>query len=220
MVSYPTPLMRFNTCNMYRAYPWRARNDFRLWMHLIYCPALIEQNVTLNDQSTIHLRPGKTRDFEMLWTMLSTLSEDSLRFLHNRFNRDEIETWMKNIDYDSLLPIVAVVKDQATGKTRIAALTTLGFQKGESRKHRAEFDIIVHDDYQGKGLGKVLTRYMLDIALEKGLKKVYLKTDTCNQRAKHVYEKLGFMVEGRLVMEHYHYLTQQYGDDYLMAIIL
>ena len=90
-------------------------------MHLICRPALIEQNVTLNDQSTIHLRPGKTRDFEMLWTMLSTLSEDSLRFLHNRFNRDEMETWMKNIDYDTLLPIVAVVKDQATGKKRIAA---------------------------------------------------------------------------------------------------
>ncbi|MCW4050186.1 MAG: GNAT family N-acetyltransferase [Candidatus Bathyarchaeota archaeon] len=181
---------------------------------------MYEKDVTLNKQTTIHLRPGETRDFEMLWTMLSTLSEDSLQFLHNRFIRDEIETGMTHIDYDNLLPIVAVVKDQATGKTRIAAFATLGFQRGESRKHRAEFDIIVHDSYQGKGLGTVLTQHMLDIAREKGLKKVYLKTNTGNQRAIHVYEKLGFKIEGKLIMEHYHYLTQQYGDDYRMAIIL
>ena len=156
----------------------------------------------------------------MLWTMLSTLSEDSLQFLHNRFIRDEIQTWMNHLDYDILLPIVAVGTDHASGKMLIAALATLGFQRGESRKHRAEFDIIVHDSYQGKGLGTFLTRYVLDIAREKGLKKVYLKTNTRNQRSIHVYEKSGFKIEGRLVMEHYHYLTQQYGDDYRMAIIL
>ena len=181
---------------------------------------MYEKDVILNEQSTIHLRSGETRDFEMLWMMLSTLSENSLQFLHNRFIRDEIETWMTQIDYDSLLPIVAVAKNQKTRKTGIAAFATLGFQKGESRNHKAEFDIIVHDNYQGKGLGTILTRYMLDIAREKGLKKIYLKTNTRNQRAIQVYEKLGFKIEGKLIMEHYNYLTQQYGDDYRMAIIL
>ncbi len=181
---------------------------------------MYEKEVTLNDHSTVHLRPGETQDFEMLWTMLSTLSEDSLQFLHNRFIRDEIEIWMTHINYDSLLPIVTVAKNQKTGEKEIVAFATLGFQKGESRNHRAEFDIIVHDKYQGKGLGTVLTRHMLDIARDKRLKKIYLKTNTRNQRAIHVYEKLGFKIEGKLIMEHYHYLTQQYGDDYRMAIIL
>ena len=187
---------------------------------ILVCSTLYEKEVLLNDQTTIHLRSGEKQDFEMLWTMLSTLSDDSLQFLHNRFIRDEIEKWIANIDYDTLLPIVATVQDMITDKTQIAAFATLGFQKGESRKHRAEFDIIVHDKHQGKGLGTVLTRYMMDIAREKGLKKVYLKTNTRNQRAIHVYEKLGFIIEGKLIMEHYHYKTQQYGDDYRMAIFL
>jgi ribosomal protein S18 acetylase RimI-like enzyme len=182
--------------------------------------AMIEKDVSLKDQSIIHLRPAEARDFDMLWTMLSTLSGDSLRFLHNRFIREEIESWMAHLDYGSLLPVVAIAEDRVTGKPRIAALATLGFQSGESRKHRAEFDVIVHDDYQDRGLGTALTRHMLDVAREKGLKKVFLKTNTDNERAIHVYEKLGFKIEGRLIMEHYHYLTQQYGDDYRMAIIL
>jgi ribosomal protein S18 acetylase RimI-like enzyme len=182
--------------------------------------AMIEKDVSLKDQSIIHLRPAEARDFDMLWTMLSTLSGDSLRFLHNRFIREEIESWMAHLDYGSLLPVVAIAEDRVTGKPRIAALATLGFQSGESRKHRAEFDVIVHDDYQDRGLGTALTRHMLDVTREKGLKKVFLKTNTDNERAIHVYEKMGFRIEGRLIMEHYHYLTQQYGDDYRMAIIL
>ena len=181
---------------------------------------MIEKDVSLKDQSIVHLRPAEARDPDMLWTMFSTLSEDSLRFLHSRFIRKEVESWMAHLDYGSLLPFVAIAEDRVTGKPRMAALATLGFQSGESRRHRAEFDVIVHDDYQDRGQGTALTRHMLDVAREKGLKKVFLKTNTDNRRAIHVYKKLRFKIEGKLAMEHYHYLTQQYGDDYRMAIIL
>jgi len=126
---------------------------------------------------------------------------------------------MINIDYDELLPIVAVV-EEPDSRQRIVALATLGFQQGVSRRHRAEFDIVVHDDYQGRGLGTILTQHMIELARKRGLRKVYLKTSTQNLRAIHVYEKMGFRIEGRLVMEHYHHLKQEYGDDFRMAILL
>jgi len=182
--------------------------------------AMWEKAVTLKDGTEILLRPGTSEDLEMVWEMLSTLSEDSLRFLPHPIKREDLETSMNELDYEKLLPIVAAIKNPPSEKTRIVALATLGFQQGISRRHRAEFDIVVHDEFQGKGLGTLLTQHMIDIAREKGLKKIHLKTSTENKRAIHTYKKLGFKIEGVLEKEHFHHLTKEYGNDYRMAIML
>ena len=179
----------------------------------------MEKFVTLRDDTEVLFRPSTSQDFEMVWDMFSTLSEESLRFLPHPFIKEEIEYMFHNINYEELLPIVAVVEETGS-RLRIVAVATLGFQQGVARRHRAEFDIVVHDDYQGRGLGTMLTQYMIDLARERGLSKVYLKTSTQNLGAIHVYEKLGFRIEGRLVMEHYHHLRQEFGDDFRMAVFL
>ena len=175
--------------------------------------------ITLKDGSQVTLRRAVPRDFEGTWEMLFTLSEESLRWLPHPFVREEVEAMTAQTDYDALLPVVAV-SIGPDDRGRIAALATLGFQRGVARRHRAEFDIVVHDDFQGLGLGTALTRHMIDAARERGLRKVYLKTATGNQRAIRLYEKMGFTVEGRLVMEHFHHLRREYGDEYRMAILL
>jgi ribosomal protein S18 acetylase RimI-like enzyme len=180
---------------------------------------MMEKLVTLKDDTEVLFRPNKSQDFEMVWDMLSTLSEESLRFLPHPFIKEEIMRMIIEINHRELLPIVAVA-EEPDSRRRIVAVATLGFQQGVARRHRAEFDIVVHDDYQGRGLGTMLTRHMIDIAREKGLRKVYLKTSTQNLRAIHLYKKMGFRIEGRLVMEHYHHRRQEYGDDFRMAILL
>ncbi|WP_323018335.1 spermidine N1-acetyltransferase [Castellaniella sp.] len=64
---------------------------------------------------------------------------------------------------------------------------------------RAEFQIIIAPEYQGKGLAARATR----LALEYGFKvlnlyKIYLIVDKDNKKAIHIYEKLGFLAEGEL----------------------
>ena len=76
----------------------------------------------------------------------------------------------------------------------------------------------VHDDYHNQGLGTVMVQHLLAIALKKGLKKVYLRVDTENSRAIHVYEKCGFRIEAKLEKEDY--VDGQFRDDYKMAIFL
>ena len=78
---------------------------------------MYEKDIILNDHSIIHLRPGVKQDFEMLWTMLSTLSEESLQFLHNRFIKNEIKSLLMHLDYEELLPIVAITRNNSTGST-------------------------------------------------------------------------------------------------------
>ena len=63
-----------------------------------------------------------------------------------------------------------------------------------------------------------MVKHLLEIAQEKGLKKIYLRVDTENGRAIHVYEKCGFKIEAKLEKEDY--VNGQFRDDYRMAIFL
>ena len=175
------------------------------------------KEIQLKDGTKALLRPELTTDLEMLWEMYSTLGEESRRF-QPEISRELVERWIENLDYEKGLPIVAVVKEPSS-RERIIAVATLGpFLRNETTRHLTEFGITVHDDYQDKGLGTQLTQHTIDIAREKGLKKVFLKVFTNNERAIHVYKKCGFKIEGKLEKEHYK--DGEYGDDYRMAILL
>jgi amino-acid N-acetyltransferase len=48
--------------------------------------------------------------------------------------------------------------------------------------------VVIHSDWQGKGLGKRLVEYMINRAHEEGVEQVYLLTET----AVNYFEKIGF----------------------------
>jgi len=172
--------------------------------------------VRLRDGTLVLFRPEVEEDLEMLWEMYSTLGEESKRFLPP-IRREIVEGWIGNLDYDRVLPILATVGEPGGGE-RVVAAATLMFFPNELERHKAEFGITVHDEYQGRGLGTELTRHMVEIARGRGLKKVFLKVFTNNYRAVHVYERCGFRVECR--MEREHIKEGEYGDDYRMAVLL
>jgi RimJ/RimL family protein N-acetyltransferase len=149
--------------------------------------------------------------------MCSTLNETSIRFLFGPITRIRVEGWIENLDYEKVLPILAIVKN-ALGENIAIANASLEFFERECFKHKAEFGITVHDTYQDKGVGTKLTQYMINLAQKKGLNKVFLNVLTINERAIHVYKKLGFKIEGRLENEYIR--NGEYGDVYRMALFL
>jgi L-amino acid N-acyltransferase YncA len=152
----------------------------------------------------------------MLWNMFSTLSEKSLSNLVPPFTRDRIEEWTGNIDYDKVLTIVAVVKEE--DEQRIVGSASLSFNTREIFRHKAELSITVHDNCQNMGIGKGMLKHLIHIARIRKLRKVWLLVNTDNERAVHVYRKLGFEIEGKFSKERY--FNGQYGDEYRMAIFL
>lgn len=67
---------------------------------------------------------------------------------------------------------------------------------------RAEIQIIIIPKHQGKGLASAAMRLALDYGFKVlNLHKIFLHVDTDNERAIHIYAKLGFQEEGRLVDE-------------------
>jgi RimJ/RimL family protein N-acetyltransferase len=179
-------------------------------------PNEFEKNISLLDGTHIFLRPELSTDTEMLWQMFSTLSRDSLRYLVLPFSRERIERWTGNIDYDKALPILAVVKEP--NKTRVVASASLVFNEAAPIMHKAEFGITVHDDFQNKGLGTVMTKYMIEVARRKKLNKVSLTVVAENRRAIHVYEMCGFKIEAKLEKENL--VDGKFYDDYIMSIFL
>lgn len=93
---------------------------------------------------------------------------------------------------DEAFFVIADERDQAIGHV---ALYRIDPQAGT-----AEFGILLGDRaVWGKGVGTQVTRFAIEYAFEVlGLRRIYLEVLDTNKRARHVYEKLGFVVEGRL----------------------
>jgi RimJ/RimL family protein N-acetyltransferase len=176
------------------------------------------KKVVLRDGTEVTLRPEIDSDLEPTWEMFSSLSDESLVYLPLGFTREKIEGWFKEINYDKVLPILGFVENG--DEVRVVAGASLEFSKSDIYKHKGNFGITVHDDFQNKGLGKILTNYILDIAEERGLKKVTLGVVAHNERAIHVYEKLGFVKEGLLKMDFWNTILEKWDDTILMGNIL
>ncbi|MDG2653984.1 GNAT family N-acetyltransferase, partial [Vibrio parahaemolyticus] len=67
---------------------------------------------------------------------------------------------------------------------------------------RTEFQIIIDPNYQGYGYAAEATRLAMDYAFSVlNMHKIYLVVDKENEKAVHVYKKVGFMIEGELLDE-------------------
>jgi len=83
-------------------------------------------------------------------------------------------------------------------------------------RHTAQLGIMVHTDYQGKGIGRELMESLIDIA-DNYLKMVRIELGVMadNEHAVHLYKSCGFVVEG--TKKYAAIRDGQYHDMLLMA---
>ncbi len=157
------------------------------------------QSFSLDDGTTVHFREETSGDLESVWGLYSTLGSESRHTLPP-FNRSLIERWSSCLNEYTFKPVLVSV-DEGDGE-RIIGRASLYHDLSPATKHRAEFGIVVHDDYQGRGVGTNLTLFMVHVARAKGLRKLTLDVFAENGRAVHVFEACGYAKEG-LFQEHY-----------------
>lgn len=92
-----------------------------------------------------------------------------------------------NIDYDREMAMVAEMKEGT--RRRIIGIGRLII---EPDFRSGEYAVLVHDDYQGKGLGYKLVDLIIGIAQDKGLEEIYGQVLTENERMLKMARKLGF----------------------------
>ena len=175
-----------------------------------------ETEFTAKNGKKVVFRPEQSGDTEMLWEMFSTLSEESASNLLPPFTRERVESWTRNINYNEVLAIVAVIEEN--NEQRIIGSASLKFNPQEALRHKAELGLTVHDDCQNMGIGTALLNHLIGVARMKKLSKVWLQVSTDNDRAINVYKKAGFEIEGKLSKESC--IDGKYRDEYRMALFL
>jgi len=145
----------------------------------------------LSDGTEVILRPIRPEGEPMEAELLKTASKETLRgrFFENRADiTHEMLVRFTNIDYDREMAIVAELTHGR--KKRIIAVARL---MGEADRGRGEFAVLVHDDFQGRGLGFKLTDTIIGIAQEKGLGEICGYVESKNRRMLRVVSELGFV---------------------------
>lgn len=96
--------------------------------------------------------------------------------------------------------IILTIEDPENPETLIAEIHTYKPGIRVFAHVFSDLTVVVHPDHQGKGIGKVLFRTLLqEIELKhQGIMRVELIARESNKKAIEFYKKLGFSIEGRL----------------------
>ena len=120
----------------------------------------------LKDGQTVHLRPIRPQDTGRMLEMWSRLSPETirLRFFGPR-NMDESQMrYFTEVDYEGRFALVAETAGRIVGVSRFDIL-----DESEGLGRVAEFAVLVEDAEQGRGIGTVLLRGLVEPANDLGV---------------------------------------------------
>ncbi len=154
------------------------------------------KEVTLRDGSKVVFRPVVKEDEEALYQFFKGMSkEDRLYLRDNVADRNVIRGWMENIDYEKVLPIIAVDGDL------IVADATLHRNPHGWMRHVGEIRMSVSGSHRGRGLARIIAAEIFQQAVGLGLDKLVAEMLTIQKNAQRVFTRLGF-VEEALLKDH------------------
>ena len=142
--------------------------------------------VTLKDGVRVLLRPMVREDRQHLIEFFGAVGDDDLRYMrHNVRDQALVNSWCDNLDYDKVLPLLAVVKD------RIVGSAALYFFEGPKR-HIAEYRLFLSKDFRKRGLGMKMTRGLIELARKQNMRIVIGEVISEQTKVIRAFEQLGF----------------------------
>jgi RimJ/RimL family protein N-acetyltransferase len=140
------------------------------------------------EQTLVLVRPLAPDDATALGEFFRRIPEEDRYYLKEDVTAAEvIETWTSNINYDRVVPIVAVIGD------RIVADATLHRHRAGARRHVGEIRVVVDPEYRHRGLGTQMVRETIDIAYDNAMESAILELVVGREdEAIRVAERLGF----------------------------
>ncbi|XBS70672.1 spermidine N1-acetyltransferase [Acerihabitans sp. KWT182] len=141
---------------------------------------------------------------------LRPLEREDLHFVHQLDNNESIMRYWFEEPYEAFVELNDLydkhIHDQSERRFIIDREgTKIGLVELVEINHihrRAEFQILIDPAHQGHGYAAIAARLAMDYGfLVLNLHKLYLIVDQENEKAIHIYSKLGFKVEGVLIKE-------------------
>ena len=151
-------------------------------------PWKLRGGIVLNDGRTVIWRQACESDLDALYAMFTALSDESLymRYIgYHRPTKEEIRTILEREDREEISLVAA-----PTGKeSEIVAQVRCIFMDPLTD---AELAVVVRDDWQNQGLGTTLVETILRYASRAGVERIVGVSGLSNDRAIHIFNKLGF----------------------------
>jgi acetyltransferase len=168
-----------------------AGKTVKPFSHMVICPypREYERTVLLRRGRAALLRPIRPEDEPLHEEMFSTFSPETRRFRFFGPVREshEMLAHYTQIDYDREIAIIAELSDgdrkKMAGVVRLIA---------DPYNETAEYAIVIGDPWHGLGLGTIMTRYILEIARVRGIKKVYAYVLEDNTAMLNLFKKFNF----------------------------
>ena len=150
--------------------------------------------IKLHTGQAIHLRPIRPEDEPGLAEMLKNVSRETLYMRFFGYIPKINHTWLTrftHIDYDREMAIVAGETEIKEGKTT-EIITGIVRIIEDAWRESAEYSILVADNWQGHGLGNILTDHILEIARKRDIKKIVASVLPNNESMIKLFIKKGF----------------------------
>jgi ribosomal protein S18 acetylase RimI-like enzyme len=145
------------------------------------------KSTELKDGGQLTIRPLRKEDEKALHKYFLRLPpEDRMCLRDDVTDPKVIESWILDLDYDHVLPLVALDDDQ------IVANGTLQFNPIGWTKHQGEIRITCDPEYREKGLATILIENLTLIAADFGLEQLTAEMAPALDEAYFLFEKLGF----------------------------
>ena len=151
------------------------------------------KKVKLPDGAQVELRTMTADDRDAVLEFARNLPEEDLLFLRVDITQPEVvDEWVSNIEAGNSSSLVVYDDNDFIGYATVHRTPARWTRKvGEIR-------VNVSPDYRARGLGRVLTGEIFDLARELGLKKLMANMTTEQKGAQAAFGRLGFIAEALL----------------------
>ncbi|MFU8816095.1 MAG: GNAT family N-acetyltransferase [Pseudomonadales bacterium] len=151
------------------------------------------KTVTLPDGKQVHVRHMSSTDRDAVIGFARNLPQEDLLFLRVDLTEPAVvDEWIRNVDAGYSTTLVAY--DDAG----LIGYATVHRTPAPWTRRVGEIRVNVSPDYRGRGLGRVLTSHIFDVARGLGLAKLVANMTSDQHGAQSAFRRLGFVPEAVL----------------------
>jgi RimJ/RimL family protein N-acetyltransferase len=145
------------------------------------------KEITLKDGARVTFRPMVRDDADRLWEFFRQIpSVDKMFFREDVDRREEVDRWAENLDYETILPILAFSEGRVVGDA------TLHRNRTGWKQRVGTIRILIAPDFRHRGLGTSMIRELRHLGEKASLHYLLAEVIEEQQAAIKAFEKLGF----------------------------